>query len=221
MIFNTLYMNENIEIKENEVPVIVIESPSVLSSLIRDLIKQKGGEDGENVFSENHRPISVKKYIDIIIDPFNLDLNQTKIINGTLKYMDYIANGEMGEQTLHLRNSLESYAEIMIQEIQLPLYTDSIWDISKVIKAMGIHYEDNTLEMVEKLLQYIKISSFLFGTKCFVFLNLKQYLEREEIIAFYRDVSLEKANILLLESSVSYELENENIIILDKDLCVL
>lgn len=215
------YISTPIGLKENRISVLVVEAPEVLREIVDSLLRQKNGDDGTVVFSENFKEIPVRSCVEIITDPFSLDLNQRGIINGTVKYIDGIAENELFCETNDLRSRIEQYAELVVQESELPFQIKSTETIGKLLKAVGIYYEEEDLSLPEKILQYLRLSTYLNGTKCFVLLNLKQFLSVSEIELFYRSVQLEKYTLLLLESSVKSHLSEENVLILDKDLCII
>lgn len=221
MIFKSCYIPELIHFEENRVPVIVIENPKIATKLICDLLVQKRGEDGDSVFSENYKPYSIKKYVEIITDPFSINLNGRSIMTKTLKYLERVAGTELLQETNLMKSTMESYADSLIEMSDLPLFVKDSWFISPVVKAMGIAYEDESLTLCEKILEYMKLCRMLCDTKCFVLVNMKQFLSREEVKLIYKDLLREKISFLLLETSVTYSLECEKLRILDKDLCLI
>ena len=221
MILKIPYISDPIEFKEGKIPVLIIENPKVLSNTILDFLSQKNGAEGETVFSENYKPLNFKKDIEIITDPFSVDLNSKKIINKTIEHLSSIAVTDCLEDTNKINSELEKYADDLIEKVNLPLEIPEILDISPFLKAMGICYDFKNLSLVEKLIEYIKLLTYLFDIKCFVILNLKEYLEKDELSKFYRELFLEKINCLIIEPSNKYILPEEKVTILDKDLCVL
>ena len=55
--------------------------------------------------------------------------------------------------------------------------------------------------------------------KCFLFVNLKSYLNKDELLELYKHVYYKKINIMLLESTCRERLDNEVLHIVDEGLC--
>lgn len=221
MMFKTPFLSEPIVFRENEVPVLVVENAEVLRNIIADILSQKDGEDGKNIFSEQYKPLSIKKQIEIIIDPFSLSLNDRKIMNGTLQYINSVINMKLLSETVKIKGFLWRYVEQLMQEVELPFICQENFDVGAILKAIGLQYDEKNYSFQEKILEYLKIYRFLFDTQCFVFINLKSFLFLEELEMMYKDLQMEQIQIFLLESKVFEEVDGERQIILDKDLCVL
>ena len=69
-----------IKLDENQVMVLVVENALTMSRLTYDLINQCMGVDGTFVLSEN-TILKIEKECEIIINPFQLDFKNKKIMN--------------------------------------------------------------------------------------------------------------------------------------------
>ena len=63
---------------ENQVNVIAIESPEVLAEYISELKRQISGEDGQFVLSDKDI-CRIDKMMEIVIDPWTIDFNSKRI----------------------------------------------------------------------------------------------------------------------------------------------
>ena len=79
------------------------------------------------------------------------------------------------------------------------------------------HYD--TLE--GKLEEYIKVLSNIVRPKVVIFLNLKAYLEKRQMESLVVSSFYNKIPLLLIESDEKYQLENEEMFIVDKDRCLI
>lgn len=68
-----------IVIVENRANVLVVENPMIFRKIIEDVLNQINGFDGELVLSTDDKLLALSKNIELVIDPFNIDLNSKKI----------------------------------------------------------------------------------------------------------------------------------------------
>ena len=69
-----------IELSENQICVLIAESPSFFSKLIETLYKEKQDGDGKILLSENDKILSFSKMSEIIVNPFTIDPNERRIM---------------------------------------------------------------------------------------------------------------------------------------------
>ena len=68
----------------------------------------------------------------------------------------------------------------------------------------------------------MRLDCDLLGKRLCVFVGLKSYFSEEELGFFYKDIIVEKFDILLLEGhQSSYKFDVEKMRIIDSDLCEL
>ena len=75
-----------IELKENQIPVLVIESPEKFSELIQELYLSKQGGEGKVLLSEADKLLNMGKFLELVVNPFAIDVNENyhwKYIQGT------------------------------------------------------------------------------------------------------------------------------------------
>ena len=68
----------SIELCENQVNVIAVESPEVLTTYISELKRQISGEEGQFVLSDKD-VCRIDKMMEIIVDPWTIDFNSKRI----------------------------------------------------------------------------------------------------------------------------------------------
>lgn len=88
----------------------------------------------------------------------------------------------------------------------------------KLIKAFGVHWQEDYDDVVERLSSYLKCFSSILKIRCFVFFNLKTFLDDEQLVNLYHEAMLDEICLLLVESTVRDKLPDEKITVIDKDL---
>ena len=90
----------NIPIIENSVNVIYIENKDILSRFIQDIIHQINGNVNSFIIEENEKSINFTKYVECIISPFLLDVNNKRIITKLYKELNEYAVDNLIEKTV-------------------------------------------------------------------------------------------------------------------------
>lgn len=212
--------NIKIAFKENSINNLILENKIYLRNIIDDFINILEGEEGEFVLSKNNNILDIKNEIKLILNPFNLDFKDNKILNRIYKDMEEIGNESKNiKETREILNNLIEYLEIIISEIDYPLNYEIDIDFKKIFKVFNLEIQLGD-SFLEKILDYITIYRDIFKVNIFIFLNLKTYLTKEEYIEFYNYICQKKIFILNIETNQNKERYKwENTKIIDEDLC--
>jgi len=212
---------EAIEFRENEIPVLVIENPWEYRKAVIMLRSQLCSEPGDFCLGERHQMIDIAKNVDLVTDPFNLDFDNRKILSGLIRLAAEELS-ELSDPKMRLLQDINSFfGEVALS---LPYTVDyaQIETIDGLIRHMGLKIDRDSMSFPEQLLEYLRLQRDFLGKRLVIFLNLRRSLTEEELKSLYRSVQYEKLNILLLESFIdSAPLDNEHLILVDNDLCVL
>lgn len=210
-----------LEFKENIMNVLVVENPKVLTRLIDDFREQCLVNEGNWVLSESDIPISMKKYLFIILEPFSLDCNSKRILAKIYQNLEKEENCNQNQLRAEFNKSLMTYLDSICVQSDVPLtYCDEI-DFQDILKMAKVQVDLHTDSLLEKVLEQILLEHQLFGTRLFVFLNLKAFLSEEEIQELYQECFYKKIDLLLIESNYVKKMDNESICIIDKDCCLI
>ena len=211
-------LNSPIEFEEGHFNVLVIENPSYMSKMIKELLSQSDGGDGNFELFENNTPISISENVSVIIDPFSINLNERDILNKLYVTMKKDALDEdLYMSTNKFLSDIENNIKLIIERQPILLETD-IPDLIGLFKFLSVHFMVSE-SLLEKICDYVDISSKYRKTKLFVFVNLKSFLNMSEMIQLYAHLNYHKMNILLIENQQSPSFEGEAVRIIDANLC--
>lgn len=211
----------DIVFREGTVNVWVIESKAVLNRLVRELIDQGNGNEGGFVLSDGNEILRVKDAVNVVTDYFCIPINGKRIKGKIAKLLEEYAEDEMFSETVELKNRLQQYLEFLIEKADIHIEYDKDIDMGSFLKLFDIRVEENFESLLENLCGYLKLMVRLFKNQVFVFVNLKQYLEGQEIEEFYKFIEYEKIWVLLIENEMAERRENEKYLILDRDFCII
>lgn len=211
-----------VDISEEKVPVIYIENPRYYSQIIGEFINQCKKIDGRFVLSNGSKEIAFDKFVDFIFNPFILDLNERKIIAKLYQYLESNVVEDYFSNKMEMSIQMLSFIDKLISDQDYPLTYNQEISIQDVFKIVDIKFDLDAGKLVEQVIEYLKISRSLCKYELFIFVNLKNFINEEDLEVLMRNCIYEKINILLLESNITYESgQYEKKYVIDRDLCDL
>lgn len=212
-----------IEWKENQIEVLVVESPKFFSEIVCQIRKGCDGEDTDWILSKEGNPVNMSKKALMIIDPFFMDLNQKKLLNAL--YSDIENMTLASERVLQWNefvSELEKQIDFLTQDVEYSLDYDMEITVRDFLKLMNLRFRPEGETFLEYLSDVIAVFSEVLTIDLFIFVNLFSYLDKEERRQLYEVANYKKVSLLILEAQDRYEyLREEHVVIIDKDLCVI
>ena len=211
-----------IEIEDNIIYTVVFENKKYYRGNIFELINQHKGNEGSYILSSDNKEISFDKNSYIITDIFNIDINSkkvlTKIYNSLLKEIieDIPSFNE-------LSTNIRLYFEKLIFNSSLEIEQGEEIDMSSLLKIgdFKIHVEND--DILEKFIKFLKVLTELCSYKIIFVVGLHSVFTKDEIIEIYKEVCLNKINIINIEYQQFKNLSNEHykeiVYIFDSDNC--
>ncbi|MDY3828405.1 MAG: type II-A CRISPR-associated protein Csn2 [Clostridium sp.] len=211
-----------IELKENIVSVIVVEEVNLRLSMIDELYSQIMGKDGNWLLTENEKDYELGKKVEIILEPFSLELNNRKVKTKLYQDIKNIAQDYSFSQGLELHSHICNYLESLLERIPYPVKYEEEWNILELLKAYGVEIDEECDSICDKIFNYIKLINHVCGISIFITVNIKQYLTEEQILELYKIAIYNKIQLVLIEfNMINRKLDCEEIYILDKDRCII
>ena len=156
----------------------------------------------------------------LINNAFMLEYVTKAISTKVQKYLtDEISNQQEGKELLKLIQEIKMKFEDILIDFNLDIeYNDnvSLSDFVKLFtpKVNFVDYEDIT-NTYKKL---IKVISTLGLYKFVVLIDLRGYLDNNQIIEIYKEAKMAGINLLMIENKPEVLLKYENKILIDNDL---
>ena len=211
-----------IKIEDNIIYTLVFENKKYYRENIIELINQHKGNEGSYILSNDNKEISFDKNSFIITDIFNIDINSkrvlTKIYNLLLKEIveDISSYNE-------LSTNIRLYFEKLIFNSSLEIEQGEEIDMSSLLKLGDFKLYVEQDDILEKFVKFLKVLTELCGCKIIFVVGLHTVFTQDEIIEIYKEVCLNKINIINIEYQQFSNLSNENykeiVYIFDKDNC--
>lgn len=211
-----------IELRENITSVIVLEDIASRLSFVEEVYSQVMGKEGNWLLVENEKSYELGKKVEMILEPFSLELNNKKVKTKLYQDIKMIAQDDCFLQGLELHAHICNYLESLLERIPYPVKYEEDWNILELLKAYGVELEEECDSICERLFNYIKLINQVCGISIFITVNLKQYLTENQIFELYKLAKYSKIQLVLIEFNMSgKKMECEDIFILDKDRCII
>lgn len=212
-----------IEFKENKVTNIIIEAPEVFEKFLAEIYEQVLGNEGKWVLSENSIPLDLRKYVEIIINPFDIDINNKKILTKLYDRIKKNANEtELYIKWNEMYSNIINVIEALIDDFDYSLeYSDEI-ELKEFLKLIDLRFSMNSTNSLERLMDYMNLHNEILGTKVFVLVNIKSFYSEERLKYLYEQTFYKKFALLFLENKEYYKhIDDEVRYIIDKDSCII
>lgn len=211
----------DIDFKENEVYVVIIEHPIILSEIIDEIYRQSNGGDGNFVISENDKLLTFNKEIALILEPFTINCNDKRILTRLYQELKTQVDEYMSEETMNLNSIIYDYLDKATLKVPYLTTYKLDFDIAGLFKLLDVELECIEESLFEKIINYVKAITQLCGFKYVIFLNLKNFLTINELKSLYEFAFYNKISLILLESSLHTIVQGEKTCIIDKDRCLI
>lgn len=198
----------------------IIELPVVMTKYVQELCHQCSGGEGRFVLSQGDKEIDLSKKIELIMNPFMIEINGRKILNKLYSELDKISKTEtMYMQTLKIARDIKEYILSLEYEADYSLEFETELDVPGLLKIAGVKYEETEIDFLEKLIRYIKIIVRVLSIKVIVFINLRSYLSETQMQEVIKEIEYQEIQAIFMENQERVGLEGGKRYIIDKDQC--
>lgn len=213
--------NLDVELEENSIQVLTIENTEEYVRFLYELNSQSEGETGTIILSSEGKEININKAAEIIFNPFMMDINNKRIITKLYQNIKEMSDDLYQEQTIEINSKIVDYMDNLIEDCPYNLEYDVSLDVVSLLKMLNVKLAIKAENILEKIIEYIKVCSRICGINIFFGVNIKDYLSSDDVDMLYECVKYEKVHLILVESRKSDNHCDEKHWILDKDRCII
>ena len=198
----------------------IIESPAFFQKYIQLLNLQLEGNEGEFVLSEGDVILDISICAEIIMNPFALDFEDRRIQKKLYTELQKKAyEEEMFLATQKMSAELQRYIFELESVCGYDIEAGETIEIQMIFKAFGVKMEGGNYSFSEKIMQYMKIMSELMGKKLLIFVNIRSYLEKDQIQELMKNAVYNEIALLFIENIQRDFSKDKKYYIIDKDGC--
>lgn len=198
----------------------IIESPELFAEYVQELYMQCENDEGRFVLSEEENEINLSKVSEIIMNPLGLELNQKKIINKLYSELVKTSMSEvMYEKTAELTRYIANYIMDLEDNADYTVQFSDRLDVSILLKAMDVKYEETEESLLEHLIRYIKLVVSLLNVRLIILVNIRSYLNDTQFDELIQEIKYKEIKVLFIENQGRGCAEGGMRYIIDKDGC--
>jgi CRISPR-associated protein Csn2 len=210
------------DIHEGNLAGICMEDPILFRRFTESLWNQANGMEGEIFLTQGDKQIKLNKEGCVIFNPYSVDVNEKKIINRiyseiqeTVEQNFYVQKSEINSAVVALLDEVDTH-------LPYPLDYSLNLDFQQLLKMYGVKIEMQDTELMERIVNYIRLSHQVLGTTLFIFVHFRDYFSQGELSRLNEMIRYEQIAVLMVENTLNPEKSvNEKWWIVDKDSCII
>ena len=211
-----------IEIEENTIYTLVFENKRYYRENIIELINQHKGNEGSFTISKNSKEIEFDKDSYIITDIFSIDINSKKVLTKVYSSLLKLLVEDVSRYN-ELSTNIKVYFEKLISDSSLEIEQGEEIDMTSLLKLGDFKIHVDNDDILDKFIKFLKVLTELCNCKIIFIVGLHNVFTIDEIKEVYKEVCLNKINIINIEyqkfEKISNKNYNEIVYIFDKDNC--
>ena len=204
------------------IPCLVIENRQLFRSFLCDVASAIDGCRTDLVLSDKDKILDSSKYIEIITDFINFELNKKSLITKIIGELERLAvSPEHYIKTQELLAEIDQAIGTWAFSFPCDIISSKI-SVSTLLKAVGIELRndyDGHRGEVEKILDYMELVREFDRDKLFITVNMRAYFDDVLIEQFMKTAISHEFRILMLESNAYRALPYVIRTTIDADLC--
>lgn len=189
-----------------------------MGKMIWELSNQTAGLDGRFFLSESGKELDIRKKVELIIDPFSIDLNSKDVITGLHKRI--ALRLESGDGYLSFREAVSDLlrvVETISTDVESSVSMDELI-AQPLLKIISVGIMDPT-NIMESITEYVRLVASYSDKELVVIVNLDLFMSNADYRNCLRQVRYLQTPILFIETKT----KDDDIPtkLLDADYCEL
>lgn len=200
--------------------MLVIENQDLFTAFISDVNDQINGLEGRTVMSLDNNPVKISSNLEMISQYIPFDINtRTLITKLHKKFEDYTFNEKYFLQSNKLQQKIIEYLFMLSGELDFDVEFNNELNLINLFKAVELKFNENYNSISEQIIEYMKIDKYFNSDKCYILVNIRDYINDNEIDEFYKLILYNKIKVLIISGGDHPKSEYEEKHLIDFDLC--
>lgn len=220
MKINVNYIDNELILEDNKILNIEIYNKKFFYRFIKDLNLIENGNNLEEItaFNKQNEEITLTNKIEILSDFLEFDLYNKKYSSDFQKYI--VKNSEEKNIDKIVKEYSKVYDSItnIVNLVDIPITIKNDFDFDSIIKSFKfeVNFSD---DLLNNLINLLEVKTNLSKEKIYIFINLKSYLNNEDLLEFYKYIYLKNIYSIFIDTSKYADLNDYiNKVIIDRDL---
>lgn len=214
---------ENYLVEDNAFTLVVIESVREFFRFHVDFLDYLTGDGEAFILSQKGKEIAFDKKAHSILNFWDIDLNERKLINRLYDRLQktYISETS-GERVLKLCYQLEqAVKDLLFDEIGISP-EEKIYDLPTIFKWFQVGFDPpSNASVIDRIEDYVLARCNYLSEQLFLFNQLASYTSNEDLQELYDFATRENIHIVLIENMVrpSFRELKGRFLLADQDYC--
>lgn len=193
------FLENEIYISQEYIIAIEVENKKYFYRILKELYEIYNNNYSEQIhFLFDNKEISNPNIV-IFNDYFNIDLSTKKYSSELQRYIVNSLDEKDEHELMNNYKKLYNSVYKFLKQSDLPLIITQDYSIEFILKSMKISIQEKE-DLLDTLLLIIDLEKILKINRIIIFVNLKQYLSKDELSELYKYSIYNNINIILIDS---------------------
>lgn len=197
-----------IDIKQKGITILRIENEALFTRICQSIISMKceNAIEPYTVWIDDACEINPMNAFIVIVNPFDLPWKNKSLMGGIHGRMEkeLLCNEDLRKEIQDLGVQLESTVHKLDFQFNANYGFKIEWNLGSYLKAFSYEVDlSDTLSLLDNLISFVDLAADMSIDKVFVFINLKTFLTKSELIELQERLFFHKIGALLLENQYS------------------
>lgn len=208
-------------LKRDKINILIIEEKNTYYKIGMELYNAYNRNPSTIVFSSENKPIDASSHIELLNQFIPVDICSKKLLVKINTMLNSIIQSDYYEEFFELSGKMQSFLSNVVFASDLPLTFDTIQS-EQLLKSANIRIDIANENLCELIIDYCKTVRMIMGEKLFVFYGLLNFISCDELQQIEHSLLRNELYVLFVDNHIEEKRsECEEIIIIDKDLCVI
>ena len=145
-----------INLLENQILNLTIESPEYFSEVLSNICNQVDGEEGEFILSEVEKELSLSKKAIVVANPLSVSCNEKRILSQLYKELAEVVCKDCTEKFAELNQHILYFMDEIINSAEYNLASDVDCSVIGLIKYCNVHVDTCYDSLAEQFIDYLR-----------------------------------------------------------------
>jgi CRISPR-associated protein Csn2 len=211
-----------IELQQGSCVGICLENREVFRQFTETLWQQAAGADGELFLTSEGKPVKLNKEGCVIFNPYEIDVNERKILNHIYEEMREIMETTYYEESANINGACVSLLDEIEKRLPYSMEYSLDMDFTQLLKMYNVKVVSEEGDLLSRVVNYIRLSHQVLGTSIFMLVHGRDYFTPAELEQLKEMVAYEQVILLFVENRMDEERQqDERWWIVDDDACII
>ena len=211
------------KMETERINAVILEDPEQYTKMIQELWNQiHKVEETLLLYGVENELLDMSKQCDLLFSIKDLSLQNSRIQKKLITYLaEEIQMTELSDKVVKNQSELLQIAEDIKNLSEYPICMNEDYNVTDILKYLGIKLSETEGSFCEKLIDYMKISYDFLKIDVFFVVGCKGYLKEKDYEYLQEWIRYQQITLVLIESDEDRLPSGINKYIIDKDGCVI